>query len=284
MLRSPRTLSHSLPRNLTTLRTAPAFPVRADAVVVGAGPAGAATAYHLTRLGLPHVLLLDERALPSCSNAPQGTAMVIPRLLSADSELVRLTRDLAFECLEALPDLEPGVVKRPSILLATSPARALELEKLHATARYCGLPSQLLTPDTLSSHFPHIRINDLELALLLPDDAIFDPDQFSFAVAEAAARLGTQVHLGIPVQEILMRNGKVKGVRTAQGIVHSSIVVCAAGTSSKDLCQTLGIELPFLTSSPWGAVASKTPQEPLPSIVNIDSSVSVAEHRGSLHL
>lgn len=99
MLRSPRPLSRALPRTLATSRTSPTFPDRADAVVVGAGPAGAATAYHLKQMGLMHVLLLDSQALPSATKPPQRTALLAARFNASDSELVRNTRDLASECL-----------------------------------------------------------------------------------------------------------------------------------------------------------------------------------------
>lgn len=64
MLRVTRPFGRSLPRTLTTAKSSPTLPDGVDAVVVGAGPAGAATAYHLTRLGLSNVLLLDTRPLP----------------------------------------------------------------------------------------------------------------------------------------------------------------------------------------------------------------------------
>lgn len=116
----------------------------------------------------------------------------------------------------------------------------------------------------------------MELGLLLPDDAIFNPDQFSFSVAQAASHLGAHVHLGVEVEEILVRNGRVEGVRTPQGMVHTSVVVCAAGADSKSLCKPLGVHLPFMKSSPWGMAASHEYQ--LPSITDLDSSAEVVHH------
>ena len=124
----------------------------------------------------------------------------------------------------------------------------------------------------------------MELGLLLPDDAIFDPDQFSYAVVEAAARLGTQVHLGVGVNEILVRNGKVEGVRTPHGLVHTPVVVCAAGTSSHELCRPLGINLPYLISSTKGAITSKQVPHQLPSIIGLDNSLALTPYKGAIHL
>lgn len=42
--------------------------------------------------------------------APQAAPLLTSRLISSESELVRLTRDLAIECRDVHPDLEHGVV------------------------------------------------------------------------------------------------------------------------------------------------------------------------------
>ena len=70
--------------------TGAAGPDRLDAVVVGAGPAGSATAYHLARRGR-RVLLVDRRDFPRDKSCGDGLTRAAVRLLAEMGVLDELT-------------------------------------------------------------------------------------------------------------------------------------------------------------------------------------------------
>src|ERR1044071_5644632 len=62
-----------------------------DYVIIGAGFAGAATAYHLTRRGVGRILLLEQESIPGFHSSGRNAAMM--RQCVPDPDLAQLTRD-----------------------------------------------------------------------------------------------------------------------------------------------------------------------------------------------
>ena len=73
-----------------------------DCVVIGAGFAGAATAYHLARLGLTDILLLEQETIPGFHSSGRNAAMI--RQCVPDPALADLTRDGAAFLRNLPPD------------------------------------------------------------------------------------------------------------------------------------------------------------------------------------
>ena len=65
--------------------------ISAECIVIGVGFAGAATAYHLTRLGLTDILLLERETIPGFHSSGRNAAMI--RQCVPDPALAQLTRD-----------------------------------------------------------------------------------------------------------------------------------------------------------------------------------------------
>ncbi|HEX7227250.1 MAG TPA: FAD-dependent oxidoreductase, partial [Candidatus Binatia bacterium] len=65
--------------------------VSSDCVIIGAGFAGAATAYHLARRGLNDIILLEQEAIPGFHSSGRNAAMI--RQCVSEPALFDLTRD-----------------------------------------------------------------------------------------------------------------------------------------------------------------------------------------------
>ncbi len=70
-------------------------------VIIGAGFAGAATAYHMAQRGVTDILLLEQEAVPGFHSSGRNAAMI--RQCVPDPALLELTRD-GSRFLRALPD------------------------------------------------------------------------------------------------------------------------------------------------------------------------------------
>src|SRR5262249_60759190 len=91
----------------------------ADCVVIGAGFAGAATAYHLTRSGARKVVVLEQEAVPGVHSSGRNASMV--RQVVADAALAKLTEEGAAFLRSPPPDFPepPRFEQNGSMLLAS---------------------------------------------------------------------------------------------------------------------------------------------------------------------
>ncbi|HEX9145589.1 MAG TPA: FAD-dependent oxidoreductase, partial [Candidatus Binatia bacterium] len=74
----------------------------AEHLIIGAGFAGAATAYHLMRLGKTDILLLEKETIPGFHSSGRNAAMI--RQCVSDPALTRLARDGAAFLRRLPPD------------------------------------------------------------------------------------------------------------------------------------------------------------------------------------
>ncbi len=65
--------------------------ISCDYIIIGAGFAGASTAYHLTRRGMTDILLLEQEAIPGFHSSGRNAAMI--RQCVSDPALTELARD-----------------------------------------------------------------------------------------------------------------------------------------------------------------------------------------------
>ncbi len=83
-------------------------------------------------------------------------------------------------------------------------------------------------------------------ALFTLSDGQAEPQKVCPAFQRAAQAQGARFMTGCAVEGIELQNGAVSGVRTEQGHIRASIVVCAAGAWSTRLVRPLGAGLPSL--------------------------------------
>ena len=100
----------------------PAIPSRADVVIIGGGIIGCSIAYHLTKLGIKDVLLLERRQL-TCGTTWHAAGLV-PQLRATRTltELATYTSEL-LKTLEAETGQATGFKQNGSVAVALNAAR-----------------------------------------------------------------------------------------------------------------------------------------------------------------
>jgi len=217
------------------------LPERADAVVVGGGIVGAASAYFLALRGLSVVLL--ERATIGAEQSSRNWGFVRqqgrhPLELPLAIESNRLWRSLESD-LRTDFEWTPG----GNLALAMTPKQLGRYERWLEIARSHGLETRLLTAAEVHALLPGLHGRFLG-GLHTPSDGHADPGKATAAFAAAAAGVGGTVVRGCAVDRIVVAHGAVAGVVTERGEIATSQVVCAAGVWSARLLGMLGLHLP----------------------------------------
>ncbi|MBT6039327.1 MAG: FAD-dependent oxidoreductase [Halieaceae bacterium] len=221
-----------------------ALPERCEVVIIGGGVIGCSVAYHLTKLGITDVVLLERKELTS--GTTWHAAGLVGQLRSSINmtKLARYTSELYRE-LEAETGQATGYRQSGSISVASTEERMEELKRSASMAKVFGLEVNVLGVDEIGEKYPLIETQDLYGGIYIPSDGYANAVDITQALAKGARSRGVQIFTDTAVEEILHTGSKVSGVRTAEGEVRARHVVICGGMWSRDLAASVGVNLPL---------------------------------------
>ncbi len=221
-----------------------ALPSHAQVVIIGGGIIGCSTAYHLTKLGVRDVVVLERKRLTS------GTTWHAAGLVRASQYTQNLTRlakhtvDL-YTHLEAETGQPTGFVQPGSISIATNPGRWEELLRSAAMLRSFGVEAEAISPREAQEKWPLMAIDDVIGAVWYPKDGKCNPIDTCLALARGARQRGAQILENVAANHILVENGRAVGVETSLGTIRAETVVNCAGMWARDLGLSVGVDIPL---------------------------------------
>jgi len=210
---------------------------QARVVVIGGGITGCSVAYHLAEAGWTDVLLVEKATLTAGSTC-QAAGLVTA--FNSSSTMMRFRR-YSIELYGRL-----GVFDAVgSVRLASSPEQLLELERGASRARGIGLDVGVIGAEEARRLMPAISPDSLYGAVHLPGDGHLDPHRTTFAVADAARKLGVRIAQNRRVTGFeLTASRSVRRVLTDTGPIETELVVNAAGMWAPQVAAMVGAFVP----------------------------------------
>ena len=214
-------------------------------VIIGAGFAGAATAYHLALSGLKEILILEQEAMAGVHSSGRNAAMV--RQVVSDPALAALTREGA-AFIRSLPADWPVPVafeQNGSLLLASGVAwkkLARDAEK----ARQMGIAVESWSRDRARNFVAALKGADFDGAVWCSTDGVVDIHALLTGYLRAAQSLGVRVRYGCSVRGVNLRGDRVVGVVTTEGVIQVETLINAAGPWAGMVAKLAGaVEVPL---------------------------------------
>ncbi len=202
-----------------------------DVVIIGAGFAGAATAYHLARRGVERILLVEMEAMAGLHSSGRNAAMV--RQVTADEPVAELARKGAAFIRGLADELRRAdtadLFRRCGSLLLASGARVAPLEEDIRRGAAAGLEVERLERRDALARMPFLRDAPFELASFCASDGVVDVAALLRWYIDSARHEGAEVLFERRVTEIAVADGTIRGVRTADGFRETPVIVNAAG-------------------------------------------------------
>jgi len=203
-----------------------AVPAQASVVIVGGGIAGCSIAYHLTKIGVSDVVLLERRQL-TCGTTWHAAGLVGQLRATRNlTELAKYTAGL-YRSLEAETGQATGFKQNGSISTAKTPARFEELKRGASMGKTFGLEVEVLSPGAIRERWPLLYVEDLVGGIFLPADGQTNPIDTTQALAKGAKSRGARIFENTPVRGIRIERGRATGVMTEQGTSAPTPSCCA---------------------------------------------------------
>lgn len=222
-----------------------------DAVIIGGGLHGLATAYFLARShGLTNIAVIEKRYI-GFGGAGRNTAIVranqrtqenLPLYKEALGLWPILTKELDFNLM---------FNNCGNLNLAHSEA-ALKAMRLHvASAQFLGVDSRLVDPKECKELVPVLDISQrprypIYGGMYHPPGGTVRHDAVVWGLAKGCAKFGMHIHQNTEVTGIGVENGKIVWVDTSEGkILTPCLLNSAGGYSAAISYHLMGVRLPI---------------------------------------
>lgn len=239
-----------------------------DAIIIGGGGHGLATAYYLAKEhGLTNIAVIEKGWLGG-GNTGRNTTIIRSNYLWDESAAIY---EKALQLYEGLSqDLNYNIMlsQRGVLNLAHNLHDVRELKRRVNAIRLNGIDSEYLTPDQIKEMIPIINTSPnirypILGASLQRRGGVARHDAVAWGYARAADARGVDIIQQCEVTGILREGGRVTGVETTKGIIRAPKVGIVTAGHSSVLAAMAGIRLP-ISSFPLQAMVT----EPVKPIIN----------------
>lgn len=247
-------------------------PGSARVVIVGGGVIGCSVAYHLTKLGIKDVVLLERKTL-TCGTTWHAAGLVPTLRATYNMSMLAKYSAGLYESLEAETGQATGFLRNGSLSIATHAERFTELKRGASMAKLCGFPCEVVNPEQALELWPLLNIDDVVGGVYLPLDGIVNPVDVTQALAKGARMGGAKIIENTRVLDIKIKDGKAAGVVTESGDIDAEFVVNCAGMWARNFGKKAGVNVPLHAAEHYYVVT-----EPMPELTRVLPTLRDLDH------
>jgi sarcosine oxidase len=224
-----------------------------DAIVVGLGAMGSATAWQLAKRGA-RVLGIDAHAPPHVHGSHCGESRITRKAIGEGDAYVPLalrSYEIWREIESASPPSGEKLLNVTGGLWISSPRRQVEIhvaeffDRTVAAARRFGIAHEVLDAAAMRRRFPAFNVRDDESGYYEPDAGFLRPEACVAAQLALARQCGAELRMDEPVRGVEQSRDGVS-VATERGTYEAKRAVVTAGAGLPGLMPWLA---PHLTVS-----------------------------------
>ncbi len=257
-------------------------PSRARVVIVGGGIIGSSIAYHLAKLGITDVVVVERGTL---TNGTTWHAAGLVSQVRGNHALTALSRVNAalYESLPAETGIETGMRRHGAVTVARTPGRMAETLYGVAMAQDFDIPAEILTPAEFGELWPAAATDDLVGAVNFPTDGTVNPGDAALSLAKGAKDRGARFVQGATVTGFLRAADgvRVTGVQTDRGGIEAETVVLATGLWTGELARLAGASVSLYPAEHVWVMTEPTEgaREAAPFLRDLDGYLYIRHHR-----
>lgn len=259
-----------------------------DAIVVGGGGHGLATAYYLAKNhGMTNIALLEKGWLAG-GNMARNTTIIRSNYLWNESAAIYEHAMKLWEGLTEELEYEMFFSQRGVLNLAHTLGDVRESVRRVEANKLNGVDAEWLTPEQVKEVCTILNISDnvrypVMGATYQPRAGIAKHDWVAWGYARKCNELGVDIIQNCEVTKVLSDGGRAIGVETTRGRILAPKIALAAAGHTTTLTDQLGVRVPT-QSHPLQALVSELFEPVHPTVVmsnHVHMYVSQA-HKGEL--
>jgi len=205
---------------------------------------GASAAYHLTRLGITDVVIVEREPMLGMGSTGRNAGGVRHQFSTEANVRLSIESISLFERFRAEIGYEIDF-HQDGYLFLLSTGTALESFRRSAEMqRGLGVEVELMGPDEAARLAPGLRVDGVTGATYCARDGICDPNGVTQGFAKAAQSAGARILRETEATGISVDGGRVAAVQTSRGAISTRCVLNAAGPWARDVGRMAGLEVP----------------------------------------
>ena len=239
-----------------------------DAVIIGGGGHGLASAYYLAkRYGVKNIAVLEKGYIGG-GNTGRNTTIVRSNYLWTEASALY---EHALKLWEGLTqDIDYNVMfsQRGVMNLGHSLQDMRDIERRVSANQVNGVDAVILSPKEIQEKAAYIDISSkarypIMGASFQPRAGVARHDAVAWGFARAASNLGVDIIQNCEVTGMEIEDGQIRGLQTTKGEIKTQKVGCVVAGHSSVLAAMAGLRLP-VESHPLQAFVS----EPIKPVLN----------------
>ncbi|MEO0542507.1 MAG: FAD-dependent oxidoreductase [Pseudomonadota bacterium] len=223
-----------------------AFPEKAKVVIIGVGGiVGASIAHHLIERGWDDIVAIDKSAVPtdigSTSHASDFCYTTAHDFLSCWTTKYSIDFFAQRGRYEKVGGLEVARVGDDD--------RMAEIHRKIASGKAFGTRVRYVDPKEIKEIFPLIEEDQVQGGMYDPDAGLVAPRSQAVAgelVDEAVATGKLSVFANTSCEDLIVEDGRIKGVKTHRGTIYADHVIVCAGLWGRLIANMIGEDLPVM--------------------------------------
>jgi len=217
----------------------------AEIIVIGGGAVGLGCAYALAKAGKRDILVLERGEDVGAATTSQGAGLCGQPRDSVERVKLAMHSVATFRELQQT-EVKPDWHETGSLRIALGEKRAEEFRRLKQTADEAGLEAALIDNKEAHRHWPLINFAGVKAVLWCPSDGYMTPRCVAASYQHNAAKLGAKFSTATALEEIVLKDGRVTGVKTNRGPAECRYVINAAGAHAYHVAKLVGLDLPIV--------------------------------------